>query len=47
MATPDLADLDAFAAVARAGGFRGAAAPRGVSASSLSEAVVETTASGV
>ena len=39
MASPDLADLDAFAAVARARGFRGAAARRGVSASSLSEAV--------
>ena len=39
MTTPDLADLDAFAAIARAGGFRSAAAPRGVSASSLSEAV--------
>jgi DNA-binding transcriptional LysR family regulator len=39
MTTPDLADLDAFAAVARARGFRGAAALRGVSASSLSEAV--------
>jgi DNA-binding transcriptional LysR family regulator len=36
---PDLADLDAFAAVARAGGFRSAAALRGVSASSLSEAL--------
>ena len=39
MAEPDLADLAAFAAVARARGFRGAAAVRGVSASSLSEAV--------
>jgi len=39
MAQPDLADLDAFTAVARARGFRGAAALRGVSASSLSEAV--------
>lgn len=36
---PDLADLDAFAAVARAGGFRSAATLRGVSASSLSEAL--------
>jgi DNA-binding transcriptional LysR family regulator len=39
MAEPDLADLDAFAAVARARGFRGAAALRGGSASALSEAV--------
>lgn len=39
MAAPDLADLDAFAAVARAGGFRAAAISRGVSASSLSEAL--------
>jgi len=39
MAKPDLADLDAFAAVARARGFRGAATLRGVSASSLSEAL--------
>jgi DNA-binding transcriptional LysR family regulator len=39
MAQPDLADLDAFTAVARARGFRGAAALRGVSASSLSEAL--------
>lgn len=39
MAKPDLADLDAFTAVARARGFRGAAALRGVSASSLSEAL--------
>jgi DNA-binding transcriptional LysR family regulator len=39
MAKPDLADLDAFTAVARARGFRGAAAQRGVSASSLSEAL--------
>jgi DNA-binding transcriptional LysR family regulator len=39
MAEPDLADLDAFAAVARARGFRGAAARRGVSPSSLSQAV--------
>ena len=35
----DLADLDAFAAVARARSFRGAAALRGVSPSTLSEAV--------
>ncbi len=35
----DLADLDAFVAVAHARGFRGAAAVRSVSASSLSEAV--------
>src|SRR5712675_2864913 len=39
MAEPDLADLDAFAAVARARSFRGAATVRGVSASALSEAV--------
>ncbi|MFD2183269.1 LysR family transcriptional regulator [Rhodoplanes azumiensis] len=39
MADADLADLDAFAAVARARSFRGAAAVRGVSPSSLSEAV--------
>lgn len=39
MAGPDLADLDAFTAVARARSFRGAAALRGVSASSLSEAL--------
>ena len=39
MAAPDLADLDAFAAVARASGFRAAAITRGVSASSLSEAL--------
>lgn len=39
MSQPDLADLDAFTAVARARGFRGAAALRGVSASSLSEAL--------
>ncbi|HEX7687270.1 MAG TPA: LysR family transcriptional regulator, partial [Burkholderiaceae bacterium] len=32
-------DLAAFVAVARAGGFRGAAVARGASASSLSEAV--------
>ncbi|MCW6509575.1 LysR family transcriptional regulator [Lichenifustis flavocetrariae] len=36
---PDLADLDAFAAVARARSFRGAAALRGVSASALSDAI--------
>src|SRR5262249_53205507 len=36
--TPDLADLDAFAAVARARSFRGAATVRRVSASALSEA---------
>jgi DNA-binding transcriptional LysR family regulator len=35
----DLNDLSAFVAVARAGGFRDAARARGVSASSLSEAV--------
>jgi DNA-binding transcriptional LysR family regulator len=39
MADLDLADLDAFAAVARHRSFRGAAAVRGVSASTLSEAV--------
>src|SRR5882672_12879576 len=39
MPEPDLADLDAFAAVARARSFRGAATVRGVSASALSEAV--------
>ena len=39
MAEPDLADLDAFAAVARERSFRGAARLRGVSASALSEAV--------
>ena len=39
MANLDLADLDAFAAVARARSFRGAAATRGTSASTLSEAV--------
>ena len=39
MDTPDLADLDAFAAVARHRSFRGAAAVKGISASSLSEAV--------
>jgi DNA-binding transcriptional LysR family regulator len=36
---PDLADLDAFAAVARVRSFRRAAAIRGVSASALSEAL--------
>ena len=35
----DLNDLDAFVAVARAGGFREAARARGGSASALSEAV--------
>src|SRR6266404_5068551 len=39
MTEPDLADLDAFAAVARYRSFRGAATVRGVSASTLSEAV--------
>ncbi|MDW6021791.1 LysR family transcriptional regulator [Mesorhizobium sp. BAC0120] len=39
MPSPDLADLDAFTAVARAGGFRSAAVLSGVSASSLSEAL--------
>lgn len=39
MADLDLADLDAFAAVAGARSFRGAAAVRGVSASALSEAL--------
>ncbi|MDG2520160.1 LysR family transcriptional regulator [Caulobacter segnis] len=39
MSDVDLADLDAFAAVARARSFRGAAALRGASASTLSEAV--------
>jgi len=39
MTDPDLADLDVFASVARARGFRGAAALRGASASGLSEAV--------
>ena len=39
MSVPDLADLDSFVAVAHARGFRGAAAARGVSASSLSEAI--------
>jgi DNA-binding transcriptional LysR family regulator len=39
MDAPNLADLDAFSAVAHARSFRGAAAMRGVSASSLSEAL--------
>jgi DNA-binding transcriptional LysR family regulator len=39
MSDADLADLDAFAAVARQRSFRGAAALRGASASGLSEAV--------
>jgi DNA-binding transcriptional LysR family regulator len=39
MSGPSLADLDAFVAVARARGFRGAAHARGGSASGLSEAV--------
>jgi len=39
MPAPDIADLDAFAAVARARSFRGAAALRNVSPSSLSQAV--------
>ena len=39
MAQPDLADLAAFTAVAQARSFRGAAGLRGVSASSLSEAM--------
>src|SRR5260221_1578433 len=39
MAEQDLGDLDAFAAVARQRSFRGAALLRGVSASTLSEAV--------
>lgn len=39
MTAPDLADLDAFAAVARTRSFRGAAALRNVSPSSLSQAV--------
>jgi DNA-binding transcriptional LysR family regulator len=39
MAGPDLSDLEAFVAVARARSFRGAANVRGVSASSLSEAL--------
>ena len=39
MTDPDLSDLDSFVAVARARSFRGAATLRGVSASSLSEAL--------
>ncbi len=39
MDAPDLSDAQAFAAVAQARSFRGAAAARGVSASSLSEAL--------
>ncbi|KXV05045.1 LysR family transcriptional regulator [Caballeronia megalochromosomata] len=39
MSEPDLSDLHAFLAVARARGFRQAALLRGVSASSLSEAI--------
>ncbi|HYE45974.1 MAG TPA: LysR substrate-binding domain-containing protein [Caulobacter sp.] len=39
MIQPDLADLDAFTAVARARGFRAAAVGRRVSASTLSQAV--------
>jgi len=39
MSEPDLSDLSAFVAVARARGFRQAAVVRGVSASSLSEAI--------
>jgi DNA-binding transcriptional LysR family regulator len=39
MTEPDLGDLQALTAVAHAGSFRGAAAARGVSASTLSEAV--------
>jgi DNA-binding transcriptional LysR family regulator len=39
MTEPDLADLNAFAAVARYRSFRGAATVRGASASTLSEAV--------
>ena len=39
MLPTNLADLDAFVAVARARSFRGAAYVRGVSASTLSEAV--------
>ena len=39
MPAPDLDDLDAFAAIVRAGGFRIAAARRDVSASALSEAL--------
>src|SRR6266478_1005366 len=39
MIEPDLADLNAFAAVARYRSFRSAATVRGVSASTLSEAI--------
>ena len=39
MSIPDLGDLDAFAAVVHAGGFRTAAARRNVSASTLSDAL--------
>ena len=39
MTTPDMSDLDAFVAVARARSFRGAAKVRGGSASTLSEAI--------
>lgn len=39
MADPDLADLDSFIAIVKARSFRGAASLRGVSASSLSEAL--------
>jgi DNA-binding transcriptional LysR family regulator len=39
MAELDLANLDVFTAVARHRSFRGAAAMRGASASTLSEAV--------
>lgn len=39
MLSPNLSDLDAFVAVAQARSFRGAAALRGVSASTLSEAL--------
>ena len=39
MAAPDLSDLDAFIAVARARSFRGAARLQGASASALSEAI--------
>jgi DNA-binding transcriptional LysR family regulator len=39
MSDPDLSDLDAFVAVARARSFRGAAARKGVSPSALSEAL--------
>ena len=39
MSSPDLSDLDAFVAVARARSFRGAAGLRSVSASSLSDAL--------